>query len=214
MGDGGWDWRDTGSTGLSWLKRSRACAITHVRGPLRQNQGGQLEEVLATSNCYQSYIFSSGDYSVLSQVLCSIHYVLVDYLFCLWKGLFRYLTPRHFSRIGVIYNSAGFVNCSAPEHQFSTCCLRTSQREGPSRWQRSKTWRSPSSPQIHQKYIYIWSNFYRTPTVRWQKTSTSQKMTSGNLHAEAGPNAKLNPRSSANKEEKRKFPPAASGAVD
>ena len=42
---------------------------------------------------------------------------------------------------------------------------------GPSRWQRSKTWRSPSSPQIHQKYIYMWNNSYRTPTECWQKTS-------------------------------------------
>uniref|UniRef100_A0A8C9CDG9 Ribitol-5-phosphate transferase FKTN N-terminal domain-containing protein n=1 Tax=Phocoena sinus TaxID=42100 RepID=A0A8C9CDG9_PHOSS len=24
-----------------------------------------------------------------------------------------------------------------------------------SRWQRSKMWRSPSSPQLHQKYIYM-----------------------------------------------------------
>ena len=32
----------------------------------------------------------------------------------------------------------------------------------PSRWWRSKTWRSPSSPQIHQKYIYMWNNSYRT----------------------------------------------------
>ena len=31
--------------------------------------------------------------------------------------------------------------------------------------------RSPSSPQIHQKYIYMWNNPYRTPTERWQKTS-------------------------------------------
>ena len=42
--------------------------------------------------------------------------------------------------------------------------------EGPSRWQRSKTWRSPSSPQIHQKYIYKWNNSYRTTTECWQKT--------------------------------------------
>ena len=42
---------------------------------------------------------------------------------------------------------------------------------GASRWQRSKMWRSPSSPQIHQKYIYMWKNSYRTPTERWQKTS-------------------------------------------
>ena len=32
-------------------------------------------------------------------------------------------------------------------------------------------WRSLSSPQIHQKYIYMWNNPYRTPTERWQKTS-------------------------------------------
>ena len=41
---------------------------------------------------------------------------------------------------------------------------------GPSRWWRSKTWRSLSSPQIHQKYIYMWNNSYRTPIERWQKT--------------------------------------------
>ena len=32
-------------------------------------------------------------------------------------------------------------------------------------------WRSPYSPQIQQKYIYMWNNFYKTPTERWQKTS-------------------------------------------
>ena len=46
---------------------------------------------------------------------------------------------------------------------------------GPSRWRRSKTWRSPSSSQIHQKYIYTWNNSYRTPTERWQKTSDLPK---------------------------------------
>ena len=40
----------------------------------------------------------------------------------------------------------------------------------PSRLWRSKMWRSPSSPQIHQKYIYMWNNSYRTPAERWQKT--------------------------------------------
>ena len=44
-----------------------------------------------------------------------------------------------------------------------------------SRWQKSKTWRSPSSPQIHQKYIYMWNNSYRMPTERWQKTSDFPK---------------------------------------
>ena len=37
---------------------------------------------------------------------------------------------------------------------------------------------------------------------------------SGDLHAEAGPNPKLNPGSCANKEEKGKSLPAASEAVD
>ena len=46
---------------------------------------------------------------------------------------------------------------------------------GPSRWWRSKTWRSPSSPQIHQKYIYMWNNSYRTPPEHWQKISDFPK---------------------------------------
>ena len=45
----------------------------------------------------------------------------------------------------------------------------------PSRWRKSKTWRSPSSPQIYQKYIYTWNCSYRTPTERWQKTSDLPK---------------------------------------
>ena len=44
-----------------------------------------------------------------------------------------------------------------------------------SRWWRSKMWRSPSSPQIHQKYIYMWNSSYRTPTELWQKTSDFPK---------------------------------------
>ena len=45
----------------------------------------------------------------------------------------------------------------------------------PSRQWTGKTWRSPSSPQIHQKYIYVWNNCYRTPTEPWQKTSNFSK---------------------------------------
>ena len=36
-------------------------------------------------------------------------------------------------------------------------------------------WRSPYSQQIHQKYIYMWNNSYRTPTEHWQKTSDFPK---------------------------------------
>ena len=39
-------------------------------------------------------------------------------------------------------------------------------------------------------------------------------MPEGDLHAEEEPDPKLNPRSCANKEEKGKFLPAASGADD
>ena len=45
----------------------------------------------------------------------------------------------------------------------------------PSRLRRSKTWRSASSPQIYQKYIYMWNNSYITPTEIWQKTSDFPK---------------------------------------
>ena len=48
-------------------------------------------------------------------------------------------------------------------------------RGGASRWRKSKTRRSPSSPQIHQKYIYMWNSSYRTPTEHSQKTSDFPK---------------------------------------
>ena len=44
--------------------------------------------------------------------------------------------------------------------------------------------------------------------------SELEQMPSGDLHAEAGPNPKLNPRSCANKEEIGKSLPAASGTAD
>ena len=47
--------------------------------------------------------------------------------------------------------------------------------ERASRWRKSKMRRSTSSPQIHQKYNYMWNNSYRTPTARWQKTSDLPK---------------------------------------
>ena len=53
--------------------------------------------------------------------------------------------------------------------------LQETRRGRASRWWMSKTWRPPSSPQIHQKYIYMWNNSYRTPTEHWQKTSDLPK---------------------------------------
>ena len=68
------------------------------------------------------------------------------------------------------------------------------------------------------KYIKTTSTCGTTPKEHLLNTGrgpqTSQKTPSGDLHAEAGPNPKLNPRSCANKEEKGKFLPAASGAAD
>ena len=43
---------------------------------------------------------------------------------------------------------------------------------------------------------------------------SEEQTPSGDLHAEADPNLKLNPGSYANKEEKGKFLPAASEAAD
>ena len=42
-------------------------------------------------------------------------------------------------------------------------------------WRKSQTRRSPSFPQIHEKYIYTWNCSYRTPTECWQKTSDLPK---------------------------------------
>ena len=53
--------------------------------------------------------------------------------------------------------------------------IRNEAEGGASRQQKSKMQMSPSSPQIHQKYIYMWNNSYRTPTERWQKTSDFPK---------------------------------------
>ena len=43
---------------------------------------------------------------------------------------------------------------------------------------------------------------------------SEEQMPSGDVHEEAGPNPKVNPEKCANKEEKGKFIPAASGAED
>ena len=68
------------------------------------------------------------------------------------------------------------------------------------------------------KYIRNTSTCGTTPTEHLlnagRRPQTSQKMPEGNLHAEAGPYPKLNPRSCANREEKGKSLPAASGAAD
>ena len=61
------------------------------------------------------------------------------------------------------------------KHHISGFFVKTLEMEDLRRWWKSKTRRSPSSPQIHQKYIYTWNCSYRTPTERWQKTSDFPK---------------------------------------
>ena len=77
------------------------------------------------------------------------------------------------------YISPHFVLIDFWKCYFSTLCIIKDliriNLGGPSRWQRSEMWRSPSSPQIHHKYIDTWNNSYRTPTERWQKTSDFPK---------------------------------------
>ena len=69
-----------------------------------------------------------------------------------------------------------------------TLCISTNRFQGRlSRWWRSKTWRSSSSPQIHQKYFCMWNNSYRTPTKCWQKTSCFQKETNTTLYSSFPP---------------------------
>ena len=80
------------------------------------------------------------------------------------------------------WRNRGIVTCQAEILPFSLLLLfqrenTTKQKyfEGGARWRKSKMRRSPSFPQIHQKYIYTWNCSYRTPTECWQKTSDLPK---------------------------------------
>ena len=48
-------------------------------------------------------------------------------------------------------------------------------REAALRWQRNRTGRPLSPPQIHQKNISTLSKFYKTTSECWQRTSGTQK---------------------------------------
>ena len=76
---------------------------------------------------------------------------------------------------GPAERNSGTDNCRGRNKEILETGLKWLKEGGPPRLWRSKTWRSPSSPQIHQKYIYMWTNSYRTPTKRWQKTSDCPK---------------------------------------
>ena len=91
------------------------------------------------------------------------------------------LENRHGTRLPPESRTRGGRRASAGNTGEATRAQRKpskakSTRQGAlSRWRRSKTWRSPASPHIHQNYIYMWNNIYRTPTECWQKTSDFPK---------------------------------------
>ena len=62
-------------------------------------------------------------------------------------------------------------------NKFSTCLknIKKNIQGLESRWLRNKKARSASSPQIHQKFICIWNNSYRTSSECWQNHPNSQK---------------------------------------
>ena len=66
--------------------------------------------------------------------------------------------------------------------------------------------------EIHLQVEQLLQNTYWT--LAEDRLLKREQTPSGDLHAELGPNPKLNPRSCANKEEKGKLLPAASGAAD
>ena len=53
--------------------------------------------------------------------------------------------------------------------------IRDETEEAVLRWQRNKTGRPLSPPQIHQKNIWMLSKFHKTTSESWQRTSGTQK---------------------------------------
>ena len=68
--------------------------------------------------------------------------------------------------------------------------------------------RTPPSPQPE------WARAPKSAASLTPSSLSEEQAPSGDLHAEASPNTKLNPGSYVNKEQKGKCLPAASGAVD
>ena len=90
-------------------------------------------------------------------------------------------------------------------NSFCKIKLKRGMLGGPSRWWRSNTWRSPSSPQIHQKYIYMWKNSYRTPTEPWQKTSECPKDARGRPTCRGRAKSKAEPQELCEQRREREF---------
>ena len=80
-------------------------------------------------------------------------------------------TPMFIAALFTIVSTWKQLKCPSTEASIKKMWYRGDLR----RWQKSNTWRSPSYPQIHQKYIYTWNCSYRTPTAHWQKNSDLPK---------------------------------------
>ena len=95
-----------------------------------------------------------------------------------WDKHLEVNTSFHFSWVWWEVRHHG--KCASCENIF-WCSLVTvrwnyiNKSRRPSRWRKSKTWRSPSSPQIHQKYIYMWKNSAEHLLNVGRRPQTSQK---------------------------------------
>ena len=89
------------------------------------------------------------------------------------EDMHKFLESYNLQRL----NQEEIENMNRPitSNEIETVIKNFPTERGASRWRMSKMWRSPSFPQIHQKYIYMWNNPYRTPTERWQKISDLTK---------------------------------------
>ena len=102
--------------------------------------------------------------------------VIVDKIYFMHEDMIELKVPvtlycrMHKTHSNGITNQRSRTKLAIPRFRVKTFTVG-----GASRWWKSKTQRSPSSPQIHQKYIYMWNSSYRTPTECRQKTSDFPK---------------------------------------
>ena len=116
-------------------------------------------------------------------------------------------TPPHLGACAAHHCQGPVIQGQLPQEE-RTARIRLVQRHAGSATVSSPRNRNPPSP---------WPELARAPesAAPLSPSCLSKEQTpSGDLHTETGPNPKLNNRRCANKEEKVKFLPAASGAVD
>ena len=99
------------------------------------------------------------DEQVKFQYIC-LCWITFSLLLNLNENINQYICWLHLSTPHV----GSFISCNHMLTKDINAQQKPLKVGRPSRWRRSKMWRSPSSPQIHQKYIYKWKTSYRTPT--------------------------------------------------